>query len=68
LREIDAEHLVYESVKPGARGSVSPILTPLQLIERRRLDPTATPASPPLLRGVGAQCAATWADTALAGC
>jgi hypothetical protein len=23
LREIDAEHLVYESVKPGAGGSVS---------------------------------------------
>jgi hypothetical protein len=27
LREIDAEHLVYESVKPGARGGVSPMLT-----------------------------------------
>jgi hypothetical protein len=29
LREIDAEHLVYESVKPGPGGSVSLILTPL---------------------------------------
>jgi len=28
LREIDAEHLVYESIKPGARGSGSLILTP----------------------------------------
>jgi hypothetical protein len=34
LREIDAEHLVYESVKPGAGGSVSLMLTPLELIER----------------------------------
>ncbi|MBP1688352.1 MAG: transposase Tn3 family protein [Deltaproteobacteria bacterium] len=33
-REIDAEHLVYESVKPGAGGSVSRMLTPLELIER----------------------------------
>jgi len=34
LREIDAEHLVYESVKPGAGGSVSLMLTLLELIER----------------------------------
>jgi hypothetical protein len=34
LREIDAEHLVYESVKPGPGGSVSLMLTPLELIER----------------------------------
>lgn len=34
LREIDAERLVYESVKPGAGGSVSLMLTPLELIER----------------------------------
>jgi hypothetical protein len=34
LREIDAEHLVYESVKPGAGGSGSLMLTPLELIER----------------------------------
>jgi len=34
LREIDAERLVYESVKPGAGGSVSLMLTPLDLIER----------------------------------
>ena len=34
LREIDAEHLVYESVKPGPDGSVSLMLTPLELIER----------------------------------
>ncbi len=33
-REIDAEHLVYESVKPGPGGSVSLMLTPLELIER----------------------------------
>jgi hypothetical protein len=34
LREIDPEHLVYESVKPGPGGSVSLMLTPLELIER----------------------------------
>ncbi len=34
LREIDAEHLVYESVKPGPGGSVSQILTPMQLLDR----------------------------------
>jgi hypothetical protein len=34
LREIDAEHLVYESVKAGPGGSVSLMLTPLELIER----------------------------------
>jgi hypothetical protein len=34
LREIDAEHLVYESVKPGPGGSVSLMLTPLELIDR----------------------------------
>ena len=34
MREIDAEHLVYESVKPGPGGSVSLMLTPLELIER----------------------------------
>ncbi|WP_299161740.1 transposase [Accumulibacter sp.] len=34
LREIDSEHLVYESIKPGPGGSVSLMLTPLDLIER----------------------------------
>ena len=34
LREIDAEHLVYESVKPGPKGSVSLMLTPMQLLDR----------------------------------
>ena len=33
-REIDADRLVYESVKPGPGGSVSLMLTPLELIER----------------------------------
>jgi hypothetical protein len=33
LREIDADHLVYESIKPGPGGSVSVMLTPLDLIE-----------------------------------
>jgi hypothetical protein len=33
LREIDPEHPVYESVKPGPGGSVSLILTPLELLE-----------------------------------
>jgi hypothetical protein len=32
--QVDADHLVYESVKPGAGGSVSLMLTPLELIER----------------------------------
>ena len=34
LRQIDPEHLVYESFKPGPGGSVSLLLTPLELIER----------------------------------
>ncbi len=34
LRQIDPEHLVYESVKPGPVGSVSLILTPLELLDR----------------------------------
>lgn len=34
LRQIDPEHLVYESIKPGPGGSVSLLLTPLELIER----------------------------------
>lgn len=34
LRQIDSEHLVYESLKPGPGGSVSLLLTPLELIER----------------------------------
>ncbi len=34
LRKIDAEHLVYESVKPGCGGSISLMLTALELIER----------------------------------
>jgi hypothetical protein len=44
LREIAAEHLVYESVKPGARGSVSLMLTPLELMEASR-GPDFTTAS-----------------------
>ena len=34
LREIDPERLVYESVKPGPGGSVSLLLTPMQLLDR----------------------------------
>ncbi len=34
LRELDPEPLVYESVKPGPRGSVSLMLTPMQLLDR----------------------------------
>ena len=45
LREIDAERLVYESVKPGAGGSVRLMLTPLELIERlAALDSATAPA------------------------
>jgi len=33
LREIDTGHLVYESVKPGPGGSVSLMLTPMQLLD-----------------------------------
>ncbi len=33
-REVDAEHLVYERIKLGPGGSVSLMLTPLELIER----------------------------------
>jgi len=34
LRQMDPEHLVYESIKPGPGGSVSLLLAPLELIER----------------------------------
>ena len=34
LRQIDAEHLVYESVKSGHGGSVGLLLTPLERLER----------------------------------
>ncbi len=34
LREVDPEHLVYESVKPGPGGSVTLMLTPLELLDR----------------------------------
>jgi len=34
LRQIDPEHLVYESPKPGPGGRVSQILTPLELMDR----------------------------------
>ena len=34
LREVDAQHLVYESVKPGPGGSVTLMLTPLELLDR----------------------------------
>ena len=34
LREIDAGHLVHESIKPGPGGGVRVMLTPLELIER----------------------------------
>jgi|GEM_PF-1420578 len=34
LREIDTEHLVYESVKPGPGGSVCVMLTPMQRLDR----------------------------------
>ncbi|MBK6972962.1 MAG: hypothetical protein IPH26_08380 [Sterolibacteriaceae bacterium] len=34
MRAVDAERLVYETVKPGPGGSVSLMLTPLELIER----------------------------------
>ncbi len=34
LREIDPEHLVYEGVKPGPGGSVTLMLTPLELLDR----------------------------------
>lgn len=34
LRQIDPEHLVYESRKPGPGGGISLLLAPLELIER----------------------------------
>ena len=34
LREIDPEHLVYESVKPGPGGIVCLMPTPMQLLDR----------------------------------
>ena len=34
LRQIDPEHLIYESKKPGPGGKVSVLLTPHQLLDR----------------------------------
>jgi hypothetical protein len=34
LRQLDPEHLVYESKKPGPDGKVSVLLTPKQLLDR----------------------------------
>jgi hypothetical protein len=34
LREIDAEHLVYDSAKPGPGGALTLKLTPLELLDR----------------------------------
>jgi len=34
LRQLDPEHLVYESKKPGSGGQVSVLLTPHQLLDR----------------------------------
>ena len=46
--------------EPGAGGSVNLMLTRTRTDRAsRRLDPTTTPASPPLLRGAGARRAAT---------
>jgi len=42
LREIDPAHLVHERVKPGPGGSVSLMLTPMQLLDR-----LAAPIPPP---------------------
>jgi hypothetical protein len=33
-RQIDPEYLAYESLKPGHRGSVSLLMTSLELIDR----------------------------------
>lgn len=62
LREIDPEHLVYESAKPGPGGSVSLILTPMELLERLAAlipHPATASAPAPLRRGIGAEFAAT---------
>jgi len=47
LRQLDPEHLVYESKKPGPGGKVNALLTPHQLPDRlSALMPlAATPAS-----------------------
>jgi hypothetical protein len=34
LREIDREHLAYDSAKPGPGGSLTLMLTPLELLDR----------------------------------
>ena len=56
LREIDPEHLVYESVKPGPGGSVSLLLTLMQLLDRLVALIPPPPASHN--RGAGAELAA----------
>ena len=67
-RDIDAEHLVYESIKPGVGGRVSQMLSPLELIERLAVLIPTTQASPSLLRSAGAQRAAALGGCYPAGC
>ena len=56
LREIDPEHLMYESTKPGPGGSVSLLLTPMQLLDRlAALIPPPAPPSASLHRSAGAE-------------
>jgi hypothetical protein len=51
LREIDPEHLLYESTNPGPGGTGPQIFTPLQLLDRlAALVPATTRSPPPLLR------------------
>jgi len=53
LREIDAEHLVYESIKRSPGGSISLMLTPLELIEREAA--LIPPSRRPLRLGAAAR-------------
>ena len=64
LRQIDAEHLVYESVKPGPGGSVSLLLTPLELIERlAALIPVLSLSKGRRRAGIGIVTTASWRRT-----
>ena len=55
LREIDPGHLVYESAKPGPGGSVSLLLTPMQLLDRLAALIPPAPPSASLYRRAGAE-------------
>ena len=57
MPELDPNRLVYDSPKPGPGAPGTPILTPLELLDRlAALVPPPADSPPPLLWRAGAQC------------